>query len=83
LTPVTPLEVNDDADLLKKIRPGIDGLVFELGENRATFLPSVWQQLPEPEQFLAQLKKKAGLAVDHWHNSVRCSIYQSVKISDK
>lgn len=82
LTPMQAIEVASEADLLKKLRPGIDGLLFESGSHRATFLPSVWQQIPDPKQFQAQLKRKAGLEPSYWHSNVRCSVYQSIKMSE-
>ncbi|RME33798.1 MAG: AmmeMemoRadiSam system protein A [Gammaproteobacteria bacterium] len=61
LTPREPLPFTDEADLLSRLRPGEDGLVIEQDGRRATFLPAVWEELPEPEQFLAHLKMKAGI----------------------
>ena len=58
----------DEADLLSQIRPGIDGLILEepAQSRRGTFLPAVWEQLPEPTTFLQHLKAKAGLPGDYW-----------------
>lgn len=56
----------DERDLLAQLRPGIDGLVIADGGRRALFLPSVWEQLPDPRAFLTHLKQKAGMAADHW-----------------
>lgn len=65
LSPAEPLPFQDEADLLARLRPGEDGLVLEgPGGRRATFLPTVWQSLPDPRQFLAHLKQKAGLPTD-------------------
>ncbi len=61
LTPSEPMDISDEADLLAQLRPGIDGLIIAKGGRRATFLPSVWASLPEPAQFLAHLKRKAGI----------------------
>lgn len=66
LSPLTPLRVGSEAELLQRLAPGVDGLWLKAGGRRATFLPQVWQQLPEPEQFVAQLKLKAGLSPDSW-----------------
>jgi hypothetical protein len=52
----------EHADLIAQLRPGEDGLILEYGEARGTFLPQVWDSLPEPEQFVAELKRKAGLS---------------------
>ncbi len=66
LSPQSPMTFDDEADLLAQLRPGVDGLVIADGNRRALFLPSVWAQLPEPKVFLAHLKRKAGMAADHW-----------------
>jgi len=52
----------DHADLIAQLRPGEDGLILECGEARGTFLPQVWESLPDPEQFVAELKRKAGIS---------------------
>ena len=52
----------DHVDLIAQLRAGEDGLILEYGEARGTFLPQVWESLPEPEQFVAELKRKAGLS---------------------
>ena len=56
------LDVRDEEDLLAQVRPGVDGLVLAFGGHRATFLPQVWEALPDPREFLTALKQKAGLA---------------------
>jgi AmmeMemoRadiSam system protein A len=77
LTNARELEYDDGADLLKKLRPGIDGVIIGQGLARATFLPQVWEQLPRTEDFLAHLCRKAGLPPDEWKNSrLKVSIYQ-------
>lgn len=64
LSKTEPLEFTDEADLLKKLVPREDGLIIWRHSHRATFLPQVWEQLPDPLQFLAHLKQKAGLPAD-------------------
>ncbi|HLF55386.1 MAG TPA: AmmeMemoRadiSam system protein A [Thermoanaerobaculia bacterium] len=71
LSPLSPLSAGSRAELLARLRPGVDGLVLEELHHRATFLPAVWEQLPEPIDFLAQLERKAGLAVGHWSTTLR------------
>jgi AmmeMemoRadiSam system protein A len=66
LSPPELLEVNSRADLLSRLRPGIDGLIINEGGKRATYLPSVWEQLPDPENFVAELRRKAGLRANAW-----------------
>jgi AmmeMemoRadiSam system protein A len=75
LSPPEPLRVASEAELLSKVRPGIDGLILEDGRHRGTFLPAVWESLPEPEQFLLRLKEKAGLPPGSWSDSIRVSRY--------
>ena len=64
-----PLEYKDGADLIKKLKVNVDGLIIRKGMAGATFLPQVWKQLPKPEEFLAHLCMKAGLPADAWKNS--------------
>jgi hypothetical protein len=68
-----------EAELCSRLRPGVDGVTFELGDHRATFLPQVWNSLPEPRSFLAALKEKAGLPVDFWSPRLNVSLYQVTK----
>jgi AmmeMemoRadiSam system protein A len=82
LTPAEPLPCTDEADLLRQIVPGRDGLILQEGANRGTFLPSVWDSLPEPAAFLAQLKRKAGLAPGHWSDEIRVFRYRTESFGD-
>ena len=66
LTDPKPLAYTDSKDLLKKLRPGIDGVIIREGYAGSTFLPQVWEQLPDKEEFLAHLCMKAGLGNDEW-----------------
>jgi AmmeMemoRadiSam system protein A len=66
LTTPEPLEYEDAKDLLSKLRPGIDGVIIKKGFHQATFLPQVWEQLPNKEEFLTHLCIKAGLDGDAW-----------------
>lgn len=75
LSTAEPLAVEDEAAALAVLRPNVDGVVFEYGHYRSTFLPQVWEQLPEPAEFLAHLKRKAGLPVDFWAEQVKLSRY--------
>jgi len=78
LTKSTPINFTDEEDLLKKLRPGIDGLILRDGIYTATFLPSVWEQLPAAKDFLNHLKIKAGLSEHHWSKSIDVSRYQTI-----
>jgi len=79
LTPAMPLAFSDEADFMAQLRPGLDGIVFQYGRHRSTFLPQVWESLPEPEQFMQQLKRKAGLPPNFWHETVSISRYEVTK----
>ena len=70
------IEFRDEADALAQLVPGRDGVIFFNGCQRATFLPQVWEQLPEPRQFMAALKQKARLPVDFWGPNVMIARYQ-------
>ncbi len=61
LTPATPLSFKDEQDLLDQLRPNIDGLIISKNNARATFLPVVWESIHEPNHFLDELKRKAGI----------------------
>jgi uncharacterized protein len=65
------LDFDSESSLLEIVRPGIDGLILQEHDFRSTFLPSVWESLPDPAQFLGHLKLKAGLAADYWSASIR------------
>jgi AmmeMemoRadiSam system protein A len=79
LSPMQPFTVASEAQALTQLRPGIDGVLLEYGRRRGTFLPQVWEQLPEPRAFLAHLKQKAGLPADFWADEVRLSRYTVTK----
>lgn len=72
-----PLHYREASDLLKKLRPKIDGVILRKDLASATFLPQVWEQLPRPQDFLEHLCLKAGLAADAWqHSELEVSTYQ-------
>ncbi len=79
LTPAVPLAFSNEADFMAQLRPGVDGIVFQYGHHRSTFLPQVWESLPEPQQFMQQLKRKAGLPPNFWHAEVSISRYEVTK----
>jgi uncharacterized protein len=74
------LEYSDVDDLKHKIRPGIDGVILRLGDHQATFLPSVWEQLPSFELFFEHLCHKAGLEGLCLQQHPEISLYQAKKI---
>ena len=76
-----PMTVESEADLLSQLRPHIDGLVLEEGYRRGTFLPAVWESLPDPAEFIMHLKRKAGLPLSYWSETIRVSRYTAEDIS--
>ena len=77
-----PINFTDEADALAKLQPHVDGIIFECGRYRSTFLPQVWEQLPTPKMFMAHLKQKAGLAPDFWSKDVLLYRYEVQKFSE-
>ncbi len=76
LSTLQALQFDSEAHALAQLQPGIDGVLLEFGRYRSTFLPQVWEQLPSAPDFLAQLKRKAGLAPDFWAAGVRLQRYR-------
>lgn len=77
LTEAKSLDYADGGDLLEKLRPGIDGVILKKGYCQATFLPQVWEQLPDKKEFLSHLCMKAGLDHDAWKKEeLEVSVYQ-------
>lgn len=74
-----PIRFADEGDLLSKITPGEDGLILEAGSHRGTFLPQVWASLPDTQQFLSQLRIKAGLPPDFRLGRCRVLRYRVIK----
>ncbi len=78
-----PIQFSSEADLMRQLKPHQDGLILQEGSKKSTFLPSVWESLPSPEAFLAQLKRKAGFAEDYWSESMMISRYVTESFGDK
>lgn len=76
LTAPQPLPFSSEADALRRLRRGIDGVILRCGRRRATLLPQVWEQFPEPREFIAQLKRKAGLPADLFADGMELAVYQ-------
>lgn len=75
LSPPQPFPVASRSQLFSELRPGIDGLILQCGGQQATFLPAVWESLPQPEDFVAHLLQKAGFAKDYWSSEMRFERY--------
>ncbi len=82
LSDPVPLPVESEQDLLQRLQPGEDGLILHEAQYRATFLPAVWESLPDPHDFLVHLKAKAGLRPDYWSSTIQFARYRSVSFTD-
>lgn len=83
LTVPEPLAFDGPQELISKLRPGVHGVILSKGGCRATFLPQVWEQLPDPSDFLAHLCQKAGLGRDCWQTSnIDVKVYEARYYSD-
>lgn len=76
-----PTTYNSEEDLLTKIVKGVDGIVIRDGDRQGVFLPSVWKQLPDPQEFLNNLKLKAGMSPTYWSNKIKVYRFRVVEIS--
>jgi AmmeMemoRadiSam system protein A len=82
LTPMERIAFVDEASAIAALRPGRDGVLFRCQGRRATFLPQVWKNLPDPARFLASLKTKAGFASNFWSDDVELYRYEVTKFND-
>lgn len=80
LSPPQALQFSDETELLEQLRPGEDGLILEVDHYRSTFLPVVWESLPERRAFVGQLKRKAGLTADYWSERIQFWRYGAERI---
>ncbi|GAB4422852.1 MAG: hypothetical protein Kow00106_19940 [Anaerolineae bacterium] len=84
LTPPQPLAFRTPDELLRKLRPGIDGVTLRLGHRRATFLPQVWESYPDPQEFLSLLSQKMGAAPDAWRDPrIQVETYQAIVFEEE
>ena len=83
LSPQQPIAFSSEAEALAELRPQVDGIVFQYGHYRSTFLPQVWEQLTSPVTFMAHLKHKAGLHPDFWHDDIQLYRYTVTKYKEK
>lgn len=75
LSAMQALDFSNEHDALAQLQPGIDGVVFEFERYHSTFLPQVWEQLPDTKAFMAHLKHKAGLPPEFWDEKVKLYRY--------
>lgn len=78
----TPLEAGSEAEAAARLRPGVDGVYLEYQGLAATFLPQVWEDLPDPVEFLAALRHKARLPARFWDPAIRLTRYTVEKYGD-
>jgi len=83
LSAMQPMVFSGEQDALAQLKTGIDGVVFEFGRYRSTFLPQVWEQLPDADVFMAHLKHKAGLQPGFWDKEVKLYRYTVSKWKEK
>lgn len=74
------IRASSEQELLEQLVPGVDGLILKEGSRSSTFLPEVWKKIPDPAEFLNQLKRKAGLPENYWSQSLVCERYSAVAI---
>jgi AmmeMemoRadiSam system protein A len=82
LSPLEPIPFSGEADLLRRLTPGVDGLVIIAEGRRATFLPKVWEMLPDPQQFLVALKSKCGLPEKYWSERLEFQRYRTTSYTE-
>ena len=75
LNPAEIIKCSSEEDLIGQLHPDIDGLILDDGVHRATFLPSVWETLPNPVDFIKHLKHKAGLPLNDWSPKIKAYRY--------
>lgn len=80
LSPLEPLHFTSEADLVRRLRPNIDGLVIESQEGQGTLLPAVWEHLPDPVEFYLALKHKAGLPAEGLPPDTRVYRYETTTV---
>ena len=84
LTPPVPLQFRNQQDLIGQLRPDVDGVILQEpagpGRRRGTFLPAVWETIPQPERFVRQLKLKAGLSADYWSDTLKAWRYEAQRV---
>lgn len=82
LAPPAPMSFTSEDDLIRQLRPGDDGLILSDRGQRGTFLPMVWDDLPDPVQFWQHLKRKAGLPPDYWSETLTVERYRAESFAE-
>ena len=82
LSPLELISFENEQHALSHVEPGLHGVSFEYGRHKSTFLPQVWEELPDLREFMGHLKQKAGLPPDFWDPEVKLSRYTVSKWSE-
>jgi AmmeMemoRadiSam system protein A len=82
LSAVSALTFTDEASALAQITPRVHGVIFEYGHHRSTYLPQVWDSIPDTTMFMATLRQKAGLPPNFWEPGVKIHTYTVAKFSE-
>ena len=83
LSPLCEMFVADETELYNTLHRGVDGLVIDDGVRNATFLPKMWESLPEPSRFVGELKNKAGMPYGYWSSELRLFRYQTETFTER
>jgi uncharacterized protein len=75
LSPPSMMTFQSEEDLISQLRPYVDGLILSDRGLKGTFLPTVWESLPNPKEFLSHLKQKAGLSSNYWSSTIQVERY--------
>ncbi len=82
LSMVNTLSFSDETAAMAQITPQVHGVIFEYGHHRSTYLPQVWDSIPDPQMFMATLRQKAGLPPNFWQPGVKIHTYTVAKFSE-
>jgi AmmeMemoRadiSam system protein A len=82
LSALNTLSFSDEAGAMAQITPRVHGVIFEYGHHRSTYLPQVWDSIPDPAMFMATLRQKAGLPPNFWQAGVKLHTYTVAKFSE-
>lgn len=82
ISPETEIPCTSEEELLSALEPHKDGLTIRDGFRQATFLPSVWEQLPDQHDFLDQLRLKAGMPQKHWSSDFKAYRYHTLSFGE-
>jgi AmmeMemoRadiSam system protein A len=83
LTAPETLNFSSEADLKQQLVPGRDGVILQEGFQRGLFLPAVWKQLPNPNDFWEHLKQKAGFHPTYWSDRIQAQRFYSFEFSEE